>query len=87
VNRNRAVSVGRDLVSAVRTQQVSFLSASIAYYMFVSLLPLLLLGLAGATFRGGESGAEEGGAAVGTALTPQAGRLLGSALTNASEVA
>jgi YihY family inner membrane protein len=84
VNRNRAVSVGRDLVSAVRTQQVSFLSASIAYYMFVSLLPLLLLGLAVATFLGGESFAEEVVAAVGTALTPQAGRLLGSALTNAS---
>ncbi|MDS0260376.1 YihY/virulence factor BrkB family protein [Haloarcula sp. S1CR25-12] len=84
MNRNRAVTVSRDLVSAVRTQQVSFLSASIAYYMFVSLLPLLLLGLAVATFVGGESFAEEVVAALGTALTPQAARLVGSALTNAS---
>jgi len=84
VNRNRATTVGRDLVSAVRTQQVSFLSASIAYYMFVSLLPLLLLGLAVASFVGGEAFAEQVVAAVGEALTPQAANLLGAALTNAS---
>ena len=84
MNRNRTVSVGRDLVSAVRTQQVSFLAASIAYYMFVSLLPLLLLGLAVATFLGGDAFADQVVAAVGEALTPQAARLLGTALTNAT---
>ncbi|WP_324666022.1 YihY/virulence factor BrkB family protein [Haloarcula sediminis] len=84
MNRNRTVSVGRDLVSAVRTQQVSFLAASIAYYMFVSLLPLLLLGLAVATFLGGDAFADQVIAAVGEALTPQAARLLGAALTSAS---
>jgi len=84
VNRNRTVAVGRDLVSAYRTQQVSFLSASIAYYMFVSLLPLLLLGLAVATAVGGTAFADRVVGALGTALTPQAARLVGNALTNAS---
>jgi YihY family inner membrane protein len=84
VNRNRTVTVGRDLVSAVRTQQVSFLSASIAYYMFISVLPLLLLGLAVATFLGGDAFADEVVVAVGEALTPQAANLLGNALRNAS---
>ena len=84
MNRNRTVSVGRDLLDAVRTQQVSFLSASIAYYMFVSLLPLLLLGLAVATFLGGDAFADQVVAAVGTALTPQAATLLSGALRNAS---
>ena len=84
VNRNRTVSVGRELVAAVRTQQVSFLAASIAYYMFVSLLPLLLLGLAVATVLGGSAFADQVVAAVGAALTPQAAQLLEGALTNAS---
>ena len=84
VHRNRSVTVGRKLLSAYRTQQVSFLSASIAYYMFVSLLPLLLLGLAVATVTGEEAFAAQVLDAVGTALTPQASQLLAAALTNAS---
>ncbi|PSP84498.1 hypothetical protein BRC96_05075 [Halobacteriales archaeon QS_6_64_34] len=84
MNRNYTVAVGRDFVGAVRTQQVSFLAASIAYYMFVSLLPLLLLGLAVATFFGGSAFADEVVAAVGEALAPQAAPLLEGALTNAS---
>jgi len=84
VNRTRATTVGRDLLSAVRTQQVSFLSASIAYYMFVSLLPLLLLGLAVATFVGGDAFADRVVAALSVALTPQAAGLVGGALRNAS---
>src|SRR6056297_3637796 len=84
VNRNRTVSVGRQLVSAYRTQQVSFLSASIAYYMFVSLLPLLLLGLAVATAVGDEAFVNQVVEAAGAVLTPQAAQLLGAALTSAS---
>ncbi|MBX0286905.1 YihY/virulence factor BrkB family protein [Halomicroarcula sp. F28] len=84
MNRNRTVSVGRDLLDAVRTQQVSFLSASIAYYMFVSLLPLLLLGLAVATFVGGDAFADRVVRVLSVTLTPQAANLVGNALTNAS---
>ena len=81
---NRAIDVGRDLLNTVRTQQVSFLAASIAYYMFVSLLPLLLLGLAIASFVGSEAFANEVLRAVGAALTPAAAGLLRGALTSAT---
>jgi len=66
VNRTRALSVGRDLLRTVQTKQVSFLSASIAYYMFVSLLLVLLVG----TFVGGPTVAAEVVDAVGSALVP-----------------
>jgi YihY family inner membrane protein len=81
---NRAIDVGRELITAVRTQQVSFLAASIAYYMFVSLLPLLLLALAVASFFGSDAFADQVINAVGAALTPAAAGLLRGALTNAS---
>ena len=63
---------------------MSFLSASIAYYMFVSLLPLLLLGLAIASVLGREAFADQVVNAAGSALTPSAAALLGQALTSAS---
>ena len=81
---NRTIDVGRDVFSAVRSQQVTFLAASIAYYMFVSLLPLLLLGLAIASLVGSQAFADRVITAVGTALTPDAADLLRGALTNAA---
>jgi len=84
VTPNRVVPVGRELINTVRTQQVSFLAASIAYYMFVSLLPLLLLVLLVGTLLGGGEFADEVVEAVGSALTPEAATLLRNALTSAS---
>ncbi|MDS0282825.1 YihY/virulence factor BrkB family protein [Haloarcula onubensis] len=84
MNRNRATAVGRDLLSVVRTEQVSFLAAGIAYYMFVSLLPLLLLVLIVATLVAGAAFAAEVVGAVSSALTPQAAGLLRNALLNAT---
>ena len=84
MNRSRAATVGRDLLDIVRTRQVSFLAAGIAYYMFVSLLPLLLLVLIVATFVAGAAFAAEVVGAVSSALTPQAAGLLRNALLNAS---
>ena len=80
----RTVSVSRALVRTVRTQQVSFLAASLAYYMFVSLLPLLLLALAIGSFLGNEAFATRIVEAVGTTLTPTTAELLGDALTSAT---
>ena len=48
-------AVARALVSAVQDSPLTMLAAGIAYYAFVSLLPLLLLSLAVATAVGGES--------------------------------
>jgi len=82
VDRTRAVSVGRDVVRTVREEEVSFLAAGIAYYMFVSLLPLLLLTLVVGTLAGGEAFAERIVAAAGEVLSPTASTLLEDALTS-----
>jgi len=82
VDRTRAVSVGRAVVRTVREEEVSFLAAGIAYYMFVSLLPLLLLTLVVGTLAGGEAFAERIVAAAGDVLSPTASTLLEDALTS-----
>ncbi|WP_254279633.1 YihY/virulence factor BrkB family protein [Haloarcula marina] len=84
MDRNRAVTVVRDLVHIVREDQVSFLAASIAYYMFISVLPLLLLALVVGSILGGEAFAARVVGAVGAALSPAAADLLGDALTSSA---
>ena len=84
MDSKRTVSVGRELVGTLRTAQVSFLAASIAYYMFVSLLPLLLLALVVGSFVGGDAFAQRVVSAVDAALTPTASTLLVEALTSAA---
>ncbi|WP_132059018.1 YihY/virulence factor BrkB family protein [Halorussus amylolyticus] len=54
-----AVSVGRSVFEEVREQDVTFLAASIAYYAFVSLIPLLVLAFVVASFVAGEAFAEQ----------------------------
>ncbi|EMA09387.1 YihY family inner membrane protein [Haloarcula vallismortis] len=82
MDRTRAVSVGRNVVRTIREEEVSFLAAGIAYYMFVSLLPLLLLTLVVGTLAGGEAFAERIVAAAGDVLSPTASTLLEDALTS-----
>ena len=82
MNTQRTLAVSRDLVDTVRTEQVSFLAASIAYYMFVSVIPLLLLGLVVGSLVGGEAFAARVVDAVASLLTPAAQGLLESALTS-----
>ncbi|WP_158058718.1 YihY/virulence factor BrkB family protein [Halorussus halophilus] len=50
-----AVGVARSVVTEIREQEITFLAASIAYYAFVSLIPLLLLAFAVASFVGGDA--------------------------------
>jgi YihY family inner membrane protein len=83
VNTARVQSVVRDLVDTVRTEQVSFLAASIAYYMFVSVIPLLLLALVVGSLLGGEAFAALVVGAAASALTPAAQGVLLNALTSA----
>ncbi|MDT3434049.1 YihY/virulence factor BrkB family protein [Haloarcula sp. 1CSR25-25] len=82
MDRTRAVSVARHVVRTVREEEVSFLAAGIAYYMFVSLLPLLLLTLVVGTLVGGEAFANSIVAAAGDVLSPTASTLLEDALTS-----
>lgn len=78
------VAVGRSLVAVVRAEQISFLAASLAYYSFVSLLPLLLLVLAVGSALGGEALARSVVEQVQLVLTPAGQDVLLAALTNAS---
>jgi len=90
VNRKSAVETGRDALGAARTvlatareKQLSFLAASIAYYMLVSLFPLGLLALVVATTLGGEPFADRVVRALGTVLTDAAAGVVAGALTDA----
>ncbi len=48
-----AVGVARRVVGTAQDEQVTFLSAAVAYYAFVSLIPLLVLAVAVGTVLGG----------------------------------
>ena len=82
VNVARPVAVTRDLVDIVRTEQVSFLAASIAYYMFVSVIPLLLLAVVAGSFFGGPAFASRVLELVAAGLSPAAVGVLEVALTS-----
>jgi YihY family inner membrane protein len=79
----RWLTLGRRLVALVRTEQVTFLAAGIAYYAFVSVLPLLLLVLSLGSLLGGESMAERVVTATGRVLSPVGQDLLREALVSA----
>ncbi|SNZ17423.1 YihY family inner membrane protein [Natronoarchaeum philippinense] len=70
----------RAIVMAARSEQITFLAAAVAYYAFVSLIPLSLLGLVIASVTGTavESQVER---LVEEFLTPDAQALLTEALT------
>ena len=84
MNLSRARSVTENLVDIVRNEQVSFLAASIAYYMFVSVLPLLLLTVVVGTFFGGAAFVARVLGIVGSVLTPPATAVLEEALMSAA---
>jgi YihY family inner membrane protein len=72
----------RSLAAVTRDQQLTFLAAAIAYYAFVSIIPLLLLALAVASNVAGEEIAAEVLSVVGTFVTPEAATLIESALVS-----
>ena len=76
----RLASFARSLVTVVRDEQLTFLAAAIAYYAFVSVIPLLLVTLAVTSAIAGDTLASEILAVVGEFLTPQASTLIEEAL-------
>lgn len=86
VNREVSGSVGvlRAVVHGVQSDRITFIAASLAYYAFVSLMPLLLLVIVAVSVLGGPEIAGRLGARVGETLTPEIGELVQGALTNAS---
>lgn len=70
------------LVAGARSEALGFLAAAIAYYAFVSLMPLTILALAGASFLGGDALGRTVANALGGVLTPEAAGLLEDALAS-----
>jgi len=63
------VATLRAVVAVARDRHLTGLAAGIAYYAFVSVIPLLLLAVAVASLVGGEALAERVTAAVGEGLS------------------
>ncbi|MHB9287239.1 YihY/virulence factor BrkB family protein [Halobacteriales archaeon Cl-PHB] len=74
------VAFTRSFLAEAREAQITFLAAAIAYYAFVSIVPLLLVGLAVATAVGGEGFATMVVTGVEGVLTPEASDVLGETL-------
>ncbi len=72
----------RSLVAVIRDEQLTFLAAAIAYYGFVSVIPLLLVTLAVASALAGETIATQVLNLVGEFLTPQAATLVEMSLVS-----
>ena len=74
----------RTVVTVVRSDQITFIAASLAYYAFISLLPLLLLTVVAVSVVGGPELAATLGTAAANSFGQQAGALVESALVNAA---
>lgn len=74
----------RAVVGLAQDEQFTFLAAAIAYYSFLSIVPLLIVGVTVATSLAGETVAEQTLAITETFLTPDAGELLTDAILDSS---
>jgi YihY family inner membrane protein len=79
-----AVGFWHAVATRAQTVEVTFLAAAVAYYAFLSLLPLLLLVLAVGSALGGEGLANALVAAAGDLLTAAGEQLVRDALENAA---
>lgn len=72
----------RSIVDITREENVTFLAASVAYYAFFSIVPLLLLALAVGSLVGGQAFAERIVTLVEGQLSGQGATVVEQALTN-----
>jgi len=77
----RARAVGTAVIAEIRAERIGFIAASLSYYAFVSLLPLLIIGLTLASVIGGPELVDALAARVGESLGSSAGGLVRKALT------
>ncbi len=82
IDRKRVFEVTRRVVHLSRTEQLTLLAAGVAFYAFISLVPLMLLALGLAATIGGEALANYVTTAVSDVLTPSAQQLLGETLVD-----
>ncbi len=79
----RAATVTRGVVNGARSDRITFVAASLAFYALISLLPLLLLALAAAAALGDAGTVDALVAGATDAFGDQAGALVREALTGA----
>lgn len=72
----------RSVVRRGREKEVSFLAASVAFYAFFSVVPLIILALAAASFVGGEAFEESVVTLVGTYLSSEGETVVAEALAS-----
>lgn len=84
---NRVTSVLRAIVEEFKTENISFMAGSIAYYAFVSMFPLLLLALLVASIVGGQAFADTVLGLTKQYLTPAAQGMVTQSITQASNAA
>ena len=80
---DRAATVTRGVVNGAQSDRITFIAASLAYYAFISLLPLLLLALVAAAVFGDDALVRTVVGEVTATLGDQAGGLVREALTGA----
>jgi YihY family inner membrane protein len=78
------VGVVQAVVASVQSDRITFIAASLAYYAFISLVPLLLLGIVAASVLGGPELAGTLGTAAANVAGPEVGTVVESALSNAA---
>ncbi|RKD98391.1 YihY/virulence factor BrkB family protein [Halopiger aswanensis] len=76
IDRSEGLDIARRVTELARTQQLTLLAAGVAFYGFISLVPLLLLALGIAASLGGEALAVRLTVAASDVLTPAARELL-----------
>jgi len=81
LDTRRGLEVVRRTLSLASERELTLLAAGVAFYAFLSLVPLALIGLSVATFVGGETLAASITEALEDVLTPSARELLEGALT------
>ncbi|WP_459890062.1 YihY/virulence factor BrkB family protein [Halostagnicola bangensis] len=86
IDYRRLFEVGRRVINLARTEQLTLLAAGVAFYGFISLVPLTLLALALAVTIGGEALANYVSTAVSDVLTPSAQELLAETLVDQTGV-
>jgi membrane protein len=80
-----AIRFGRTVLQVSSRSELAFVAASIAYYAFVSLLPLLLLLLVVFSTIGGKALAEDATDLAEAYLTPQGQELIADALSGSGD--
>jgi len=78
------VSTARSVIDLARDRNLTYLAAAIAYYAFVSVVPLLLVALAVASFVGGEALADRVADVLSQQLSSSGQEVVTEALTGSS---